>query len=93
MDCVLQVEGFNERRQVVGICVHFVSIPRLARAAMAAAIMGNASISPGGQKEHLVLKGIRGERPAMTENDRLSLSPVLVVNLRAVFGRDGRSER
>jgi hypothetical protein len=47
--------------------------------------MGDASISSGGQKEHLVFKGIRGERPAVAENNRLSVAPILVVNLGASF--------
>jgi hypothetical protein len=55
---------------------------------VAAAIMGNASIAARSEKEHLIFKGVRGERPAVTENDRLSLAPVVVIDLRAVFGRD-----
>jgi hypothetical protein len=38
--------------------------------------------------EHLVFKRIRAERPAMAEDHRLSGTPVFVVDLRAVFGRE-----
>ncbi len=88
MDRVLQVERFDERREVVGVGVHVVAVPGLARAPMAAAVMGDAAISAGSQKEHLVFKGIRAERPAMAEDHGLSAAPVLVIDLRAVFGRD-----
>jgi hypothetical protein len=40
------------------------------------------------KEQHLPVPVIRGQRPAMRKHDRLSLSPVLIVNLRAVFGRD-----
>ena len=59
MDRVLQVERFDQRRQIVGIGVHIIAGPRLAGAAMAATIMGDAAIAALGQKEHLVLPGIR----------------------------------
>jgi hypothetical protein len=37
---------------------------------------------------NLVLEGIGVERPAMTEHDRLSGAPILVVNLGSVLGGD-----
>src|ERR1700682_266194 len=86
------MQGFDERREVVGISVHFISIPGLARSAMAAAVMRDTAETFVGQKNHLVFPGICAERPAMAENDGLSLAPVLVVDLRAVFGRDLRFE-
>ena len=81
MDRVLQVERFDELREVVGVGVHVVAVPRLARPAMAAAVMGDAAIAARRQKEHLVLEGVRAERPAVAEDDRLSAAPVLVVDL------------
>src|SRR4029453_12634636 len=53
---------------------------------MAAPIMGNATVAARSQKEHLVLEGIGAERPAVTEDDGLPFAPILVVDLRAVFG-------
>src|SRR5262245_40817580 len=53
---------------------------------MAAPIMGDATVPARGQKEHLVLEGIGAERPSVTEDDRLPFAPILVVDLRAVFG-------
>ena len=81
MDRVLQVERFDERREVVGVGVHVVAVPGLARSAMAAAVMGDAAVSAGGQKEHLVFQGVRAQRPAMAEDHGLSAAPVLVVEL------------
>ena len=54
MDRVPQVKCFDERRKVVGVGVQVVAMPGLARAAMAAAIMGDAAVAARGQKEHLV---------------------------------------
>jgi hypothetical protein len=53
---------------------------------MAAAIMGDAAVSVRSEKEHLVFKGICGERPAVAENYRLSCAPIVVINLGTVFG-------
>src|SRR5437773_11700585 len=50
--------------------------------------MSDATIAALRQEEHLVLEGLRREGPSMAEHDRLSLAPVVVVDLRAVFGRD-----
>jgi len=40
------------------------------------------------QEEHLVFPAVRIQRPAMAEDDGLSLAPVLVIDLRPVLGRD-----
>ena len=86
MDGVLEIELLHELREVVGVGVHVVAGPRLARTPVAAAVMRDAAISARSQKEHLVFKRIRGERPAMAEDHRLPGAPVLVVDLRAVLG-------
>ena len=53
---------------------------------MPAPVVGDATISTLGQKNHLIFPGISAKRPAMAENDWLSLSSVLVVDLRSGFG-------
>src|ERR1019366_7063205 len=55
---------------------------------MAAAVMGDAAVSADAQKHHLVFPGVRAQRPPVTEDHGLSRAPVLVVDLRAVFGSD-----
>jgi hypothetical protein len=52
---------------------------------MTATVMCDASVAILGEEEHLILEGVRRQRPAVTEDDRLSRSPVFVVNLRAIF--------
>ncbi len=65
---VLQIERLDQRRKVVGVGVHVVAVPRLARPAMAATVMGDATVAARGQEEHLVLECVRGERPAVAED-------------------------
>ena len=55
---------------------------------MAAAIMGDTAISVRRQEEHLVLEGVGAERPAMAEHHRLTIALIVVIDLRAVLGRD-----
>jgi hypothetical protein len=42
------------------------------------------------EKEHLRIPIVGGQRPAVAEHDRLSRSPIFVVDLCAVFNSDGR---
>src|SRR5512137_2234155 len=81
----LEVKRFDEIRQIVGIGVHLVAIPGLARPAMAATIMGDAAAVVGRQEHHLAFPSIGAERPAVAENDGLSCAPVLVVDLRTIL--------
>ena len=88
VDGVLQIERFDQRREIVGVGVHVVAVPGLARAAVAAAVVGDAAVAVRRQEEHLVLPGVGAQRPAVAEDDGLPGAPVLVVDLRAVFRGD-----
>src|SRR5215470_13836159 len=79
MDRVLQIERFSKLRQIVGVGVHVVAAPWLARSAMAAAVMGNAAVSARCQEKHLIFPGVCAERPAVAEHDGLSSAPIFVV--------------
>src|SRR5215831_18397883 len=81
-----EIELADELIQVVGISVHVVAGPRLTRAAVATAIVGNAAIASRGEIEHLVFEGICRQWPAVAEDDGLSAAPVVVINLGAVLG-------
>jgi hypothetical protein len=54
------------------------------------AIMGNAAIAALSQKQHLIVPGIRAQGPPVAEDHGLSYTPILVINLGAVFGRNDR---
>jgi len=93
MDCVLQVKLFGEGCEIVGVSVHVIAIPRLGGTAVSSPIVGDDAIAMLAEEQHLSIPVVRGERPAVTEHYRLSLSPVLVVNLRTVFGSNGGHNR
>ena len=59
---------------------------------MAPSVMGDAAVATRGKKEHLVLEGIRTQRPAMAEDDGLTRAPVIVMDLCSVFSRDRAHE-
>src|SRR5262249_48820860 len=88
VDGILQIELDDQFGEVVGVGVHVVAGPRLARTSVATAIMGDAAVAARGQVEHLVLERVGGERPAVTEDDGLTGSPIVEVDLRAVFRVD-----
>ena len=56
---------------------------------MSSAVVRDASEAARGEKEHLLVPGVGVKRPAMREDNRESSPPILVIDLRAVFGRDG----
>src|SRR5216683_841402 len=68
------------------------SARRLARSPVAAAVMGDGAIAVRREKEHLVFKRVSAERPSVTEDNRLSAAPVLIVDLGAVLGCKGRHD-
>jgi hypothetical protein len=77
VDGVLEIEVIDQFGEIVGVMVHIVAVPRLTGTAMAAEVMTDAAIAVAGEEEHLVLESIRRQRPAMAEDDRPSLAPVL----------------
>jgi hypothetical protein len=52
-DGVFQVELFDERREIIGVGVHFIAVPRLAGTSVTATVMGDTAITVGSQEEHL----------------------------------------
>src|ERR1700722_5355330 len=73
----------------VGVVVHVLALPRLARAAVAAAVMGDDAIAMRGQEKHLVLEGVGAEWPAVAEDDGLPGAPVLEPDRSLVFRDNG----
>src|SRR6266550_5675536 len=86
--CILQIERLGELRQIIGIGIEIISIPWLAGSPMASSIMGDTAITALRQKEHLILECVRAQRPAVAEDNRLSLAPVVVIDPRSIFCRD-----
>src|SRR5438445_2906802 len=92
VDSVLQVKLFSEGCEIVGVGVHVVAIPRLGGTTVPSPVMRDDSIALLAEEQHLSVPIVRSERPAVTEHYGLALSPVLVVNLCAVFCCDSRHE-
>src|SRR2546422_7329020 len=80
----------GERREVISVVIHIMSVAGLARSPVTSSIMGDDAIAIIQEKHHLGIPVIRTQWPAMTENNRLSLSPILVIDLCSVFSRDCR---
>ena len=78
----------GQRCQVVGIVIHVVTVAHLGGAPMTAAVMGYDAIAMIEEKQHLGVPVIGRKRPAMAEHDGLTVAPVFIENLNAVFGGD-----
>src|SRR5580700_11353534 len=92
MDGIFQIEMRRDSRQVIGIMVHIVALGALRRAAVPTPVMRNHPIATMQEEQHLVIPVVRAKRPTMTENYRLSFSPVLVINLDSIFSRNSGHE-
>jgi hypothetical protein len=96
---VANVNGFDytemlhEFGQVVSVRVQVVAMRGLRRTAVSAPIVRDAAESVVGQEHHLVFEGIGAERPAMAEDDGLTGTPVLEVELVAVVNGECGHER
>src|SRR3546814_491286 len=78
------------RRKVVGIMIHVIALPGLARSPMPAAIVRDDPKAFVCEEERRSFPAVRAKRPTMAERyDRAILrTPVLVVKLDAVLGGD-----
>src|SRR5947208_1412712 len=81
VNCILQVEMIGDGLQIIGIVVHVMSIAGLSRATMSAAISCNDAETLAEEEKHLRVPVIGRQRPAMTEDDRLTFAPVFIINL------------
>jgi hypothetical protein len=83
---VPDVQVVEQLGQVVGVVVHVVAVPRLARAAVAAAVVGDAAVALAGEEDHLRFPAVRVQRPTVAEHDGLAAAPVLVIEFDAFPG-------
>lgn len=81
VDRVAQIEVLDHGPQVVGVVVHVVPVADLGRAPLAAAVGGGDAVALVEEEQHLVVPVVRGERPTVAEDDRLTRAPVLVIDV------------
>src|SRR5258708_37499035 len=87
MHGILQLEMRGKRRKIVSIMIHVVTVARLRGPAVAPAIMSYDAIAVIQEEHHLRVPVIGRQRPPVAEYDGLSLAPVLLEDLNAIFGR------
>src|SRR5262249_19029396 len=78
---VLQVEMIGDRLQIVGIMIHIMSVAGLSRATMSAPIGRNDTIAFAEEKKHLRVPIVRRQRPAVTEHNWLTGSPIFIIDV------------
>src|SRR4051812_17705738 len=90
MDRIAKIEVLDDGCGVSCIVVHVVTVADLAGATVATTVMRNDAIALSEEEKHLVIPVVGAERPAMVEDDRLSIlrTPILVEDLGAVFRGD-----
>ena len=84
MNCIPQIKRLDKCREIIGIGIHVIATPGLARSAVTSTVVSDTPVPFRGEKKHLVFKGIGRQRPSVTENDRLPCAPVFVINLCSV---------
>ena len=90
MHRTLEIKMRRQRREVVGVVIHVVAVPDLARAAVAAPVMRDDAETVVHEEQHLRVPIVGRKRPAMAEHDRLPAAPILIEDLNAVLGGDRR---
>ena len=84
-DGVLEIQRFEESREIVRVRVHLIAVPGLAGPPVATPVVRNDAIAALPEEEHLPVPVVRRQRPSMRKNDRLPFAPILVENLRPVL--------
>src|SRR3954452_634007 len=84
----MQIERFDDSREIVSIAVHVVSGGSLAGSAMTAPIMRDCPKTVFREEEHLPIPGVRAQRPPVRECYDRTLAPVLIIDFRTVPGFD-----
>ena len=82
---VLEVQSFHDFGDIGGVRVHVVAGRRLGGAAMPAAIMRNYPVAVLKKKHHLRVPVVRGKRPAVMKEQRLTRAPIFVINLGSIL--------
>src|SRR5207248_6843156 len=72
---------FSQRGEIVRIMIHVMAAGGLSGSAVTAPIMGDDAKAFADKEKHLCVPIVRRERPAVTEHDRLSFAPVLVIDV------------
>ncbi|MNT16126.1 hypothetical protein D3C72_1512150 [compost metagenome] len=87
----LDVERVEQGGQVVGVGIHVIALPWLARQAVAAAVMRDHAVAVAGQEHHLRIPAVRVQWPAVAEGHHGAVlwAPILVVELYPVGGSNG----
>src|ERR1700729_1470238 len=79
----------NHGRRVGCIVIHVVPIRHLARASVPAAVDANNAMAVLEKEQHLRIPVIGTQGPAVMEDNRLTVTPILIKDLDTVFGGDG----
>src|SRR4029450_6532944 len=88
VDCILQFEMIGDGLQIVGVVIHIVAVAGLRRATVSASIGRAHPITFGEEEQHLRIPVVRTQGPPVAKYDRLSATPVFIVDLYSVFGCD-----
>src|SRR5690242_20255180 len=78
---ILEVEMIGNGLQIVGIVVHVMSVAGLTRATVSPAISRDNAIAFAEEKKHLRVPIVRRERPSVAEDNRLSATPVFIIDV------------
>jgi hypothetical protein len=79
MDRIPQIQVSGQFRQIVRVVIHVMPVGSLRRAAVTPAIMGDDPIALAQEENQLRVPVVRGQRPAMGEDDGLTTAPILVI--------------
>src|SRR5687768_12363878 len=85
---LIEIEGFDHCRKIVGIAIHVIAGRSLAGSPVPTTVVRDYAKAVLRQEEHLSIPHVGVQRPAMRERNGRASAPVLVVNLRSIFRGD-----
>jgi hypothetical protein len=85
---VVQVKVLGQLGQVIGVVVHVVALAGLRGAAMSTPVVGDHPVAMVQEEKHLRVPVVPRQGPPVTEDDRLTGTPVLVEDLSSIASRE-----
>ena len=82
---VVQVKVLGQLGQVIGVVVHVVALADRRGAAVSAPVVGDHPVAMVQEEKHLRIPVVGRQGPPVTEDDRLTGTPVLVEDLAVPF--------
>src|SRR5215510_3784966 len=85
---VIQVEALDEYRQIIGERIELIALTRMIRPSTTPLIVDDAMYAARDERRYLILPHRSADGPSVNEEDRLSRSPIRIMQTCSIMNFD-----